>query len=137
MFDFLLKLIPGVFFISKKNIFDLSITYNSEMVERCSESSIVIKCDDFLKDNKLIKKKLNTINDNTLKQSRFNKIKISKDICIKSYDFFCKYAENIEIHDEIYFHDKTMNAIFILKKQSQNNEKKKIRLCVDMVALNL
>ncbi len=126
------------FLFPRKSIFRLAITYDDRFVEK-TDTTVIIKCNDFIKDSEKIKKTMLKINNNDVIQSEFNQnIKITKELCIEAYNDFYKYCDNPNMFDKIYFIDKSMNEIFILDKNKDNQTSQTSqKLCIDIVALNL
>ena len=118
-------------FTSKQRL-DLATTYGDCMVD-ITENTATIKCRNLIDDDTIIPQ-IDAISNEQFKQSNFNKVHINKQLCQQAYVVFQKNScDDVHQYKRIYFHDKTMQALFVLENENPTRTTNQ-SMCIDIVA---
>jgi hypothetical protein len=134
-------------FTSKQRL-ELATTYGNDSMVNITENTTTIPCRNFIDDDTIIPQ-IDAISDERIKQSTFNRMDVNKQLCRQAYDIFQENSRD-ECHENssdgcyvnrykrIYFHDKTMQALFVLENDNPNNPNNPNNrsMCIDIVAIH-
>jgi hypothetical protein len=114
----------------------LSIYGRCETIE-INPDTLTIICDDFTNTD-FIKSELEKLDNEKIIQSDFNfGVKVTKELCIKVYDYFAKNCKNLNTFHKIYFVDKQMECFVILQKQDLSSLTKYSQFAISVINYEL
>lgn len=126
-------------FTSKQRL-ELATTYYNDSMVNITENTTTIPCRNFINDDTIIPQ-IDAISDERIQQSKFNRMDVNKQLCRQAYEVFQENSRDgcyVNRYKRIYFHDKTMQALFVLENDNPNNPNNPDNrsMCIDIVAIH-
>ena len=120
--------------LTSKQRLELATTYDNDSMVNITENTATIPCRNYIDDDTIISQ-IDAISDERIQQSKFNRMDVNKQLCRQAYEVFqenSRYWGHENRYKRIYFHDKTMQALFVLENDNPNNRS----MCIDIVAIH-
>jgi hypothetical protein len=135
--------------VTPKQQLDIATAYYNDSMVKITENTAIIHCRNFIDDDAVIIPKIDAISDKQITQSKLNRMDVNKQLCRQAYKVFQENSRDgcheqngsdgyyINQLKRIYFHDKTMQALFVLENDNPTNPTNQNQsMCIDIVSMH-